>query len=136
MIMPRAAHTDIGASEHPGGMKTYCSAEGHYSADQGLLPDTFWRSVAFITGAGTNGMKYAQLTGCIRPAEFSQLNAGDAGGQYDSSGGAAGRGNPAGSACLGPRACIRCCDDPADCPTHADTEGCPSVIPGAYFDCD
>jgi len=61
----------------------------------------------------------------------------------------------------GPRACIRCCDDPDDCPTHMgqfvpfvlkqklrveptrsllllnkDTEGCPNVIPGNYFDCE
>ena len=57
----------------------------------------------------------------------------------------------------GPRACIRCCQDPADCPTDkgklpqvdyclfsfffewrsfSDTDGCPAVIPGNYFDCD
>lgn len=32
---------------------------------------------------------------------FSQLNNDDGGGQYDSSGGAGGRGNPAGSVCSG-----------------------------------
>ena len=56
-------------------------------------------------------------------------------------------GNPQGSICLGynhyvelveprgPRACIKCCDDPADCPVNQDTLGCPTVIPGNYFDC-
>ncbi|KAJ7177026.1 hypothetical protein C8R46DRAFT_1346918 [Mycena filopes] len=148
MIMPRSAHTDIGASEHPGGMKTYCSHEGRYSADQGELPDDFWSHVKFEQGQGKNGGKYAQLTGCIRPAHFSQLNAGDDGGQYDSSGGERGRGNPEGSVCLSynhyveivepaaPRACIRCCDDPADCPTNTDRDGCPKVIPGSYSGCD
>lgn len=29
MIMPRDPHTDIGDSEHPGGMKTYCSSGMH-----------------------------------------------------------------------------------------------------------
>jgi hypothetical protein len=92
-----------------------------------------------------------EVTGCIRPSHLSRLNPNDAGGQYDSSGGAGGRGNPQGSICLGcdfmtfvnfnvwanlkdfvfsykhyvelvepagPRACIKCCDDPADCPTN------------------
>ena len=54
----------------------------------------------------------------------------------------------------GPRACIKCCDNPVDCPTNkgtspsiaaidivtffprSDTLGCPNVIPGNYFDCD
>ena len=108
------------------------------------------------------------MTGCIRPEKLSRLNPSDAGGQYDSSGGAGGKGNPQGSQCLGykhyvelvepagPRACIRCCDDPRDCPTNkgmwiyalpnvlgrgadsrsSDTQGCPNVIPGNYFDCN
>jgi len=87
------------------------------------------------------------VTGCIRPEKLTRLNPSDAGGQYDSSGGAGGRGNPQGSICLGykhyvelveprgPRACIKCCDDPNDCPTNKDTQGCPTVIPGNYFDC-
>ena len=41
------------------------------------------------------------VTGCIRPSHLSRLNPGDAGGQYDSSGGVGGRGNPEGSVCLG-----------------------------------
>ncbi|KAG8949770.1 hypothetical protein FRC04_008310 [Tulasnella sp. 424] len=56
------------------------------------------------------------------------LNPADAGGQYDSNGGVTLQGNPIGSQCLGyasyveliepagPRACIRCCIDPVDCP--------------------
>ena len=139
------------------------------------------------------------MTGCIRPETVDCLNPGDGGGQYDSSGGAGGRGNPQGSVCTGcvsnslpqvrlvlydynvyfrykhyvelvepagPRACIKCCDDPADCPTnkgecirwqsswnllpcnlpgqwtyadvillHTDTQGCPAVISGNYFNC-
>ncbi|KAJ7485915.1 hypothetical protein FB451DRAFT_1169136 [Mycena latifolia] len=118
MIMPRSAHTNIGDSERPGGMKTYCSSEGRYSSEKGLLPDNFWSDVTFRTGTGKNGGKYAQC---------------DYGGQYDLSGGVKGRGNPQGSACIGynhyieivepasPRACIRCCEDPADCPTSKGT---------------
>jgi len=87
------------------------------------------------------------VTGCIRPEKVSQLVPEDAGGQYDSSGGVNGLGNPQGSICLGynhyvelveprgPRACIKCCDHPDDCPTNKDTQGCPTVIPGNYFDC-
>ncbi|KAF7368805.1 Allergen protein [Mycena venus] len=147
MIMPRNPHTNIGDSEHPGGMKTYCSASGHFDPSQGLIPGGFWRNVAFKTGSGKKGGRYAQLTGCIHPEAVDRLNPRDSGGQYDSSGGAGGRGNPQGSACLGynhyvelvepagPRACIKCCDDPADCPTNKDTQGCPAVIPGNYFNC-
>ena len=95
----------------------------------------------------TDSDLYFPVTGCIRPEKLSRLNPNDAGGQYDSSGGAGGRGNPQGSICLGykhyvelveprgPRACIKCCDDPKDCPTNKDTQGCPAVIPGNYFDC-
>ncbi|KAF8915761.1 hypothetical protein CPB85DRAFT_401700 [Mucidula mucida] len=71
--------------------------------------------------------------------KLEQLIPSDAGGQYDSSGGYRGQGNPQGSVCLGynhyveprgPRACIRCCDDPADCPTNKDTLGFSRVIEG------
>ncbi|EGO05286.1 hypothetical protein SERLA73DRAFT_44150 [Serpula lacrymans var. lacrymans S7.3] len=148
MIMPRDPHTNIGDSEHPGGMQTYCSSAGHYSADQGEIPAGFWSNVSFQSGTGVSGGRYAQLTGCIVPSLLDRLNPNDAGGQYDSSGGVNGQGNPQGSACLGynhyvelvepagPRACIKCCDDPADCPTNKDTDGCPNVIPGNYFNCD
>ena len=128
-------------------MKTYCSPNGRYSSQQGQLPADFWSNVEFKTGKGKNGGRFAQracpkfhsilallhlvaVTGCIRPSHLSRLNPDDAGGQYDSSGGAGGQGNPQGSQCLGykhyvelvepagPRACIKCCDDPADCPTN------------------
>jgi len=147
MIMPRYAHTNIGDSEYPGGMKTYCSPAGVYSSEQGQLPAQFWSNVAFTTGNGPSGRRYAQLTGCIRPELLDRLNPGDGGGQYDSSGGAGGQGNPAGSVCLGynhyvelvepggNRACIKCCDDPADCPVNKDTQGCQAVIAGNYFGC-
>ncbi|KAG6916209.1 hypothetical protein DXG01_007839 [Tephrocybe rancida] len=117
--MPRYAHTNIGDSEYPGGMKTYCSPAGRYSSQQGQLPAQFWRNVEFKTGKGKNGGRYAQrepiphiynmlemlrpvsVTGCINPSLLSRLNPNDGGGQYDSSGGAGGNGNPAGSKCLG-----------------------------------
>ncbi|TFK33463.1 hypothetical protein BDQ12DRAFT_691142 [Crucibulum laeve] len=147
MIMPRDPHTNIGDSEHPGGMKTYCSPSGRYSTQQGQLPANFWSNVALKTGNGPTGQRYAQLTGCIRPELLSRLNPSDGGGQYDSSGGDGGLGNPAGSKCLGynhyvelvepsdNRACIKCCDDFNDCPLNKDTQGCPAVIPGNYFNC-
>ncbi|KAL0945467.1 hypothetical protein HGRIS_000956 [Hohenbuehelia grisea] len=147
MVLPRTPHTNIGDSEHPGGMKTYCTSSAKYSRNQGDLPGDFWSQVELKSGLGRNGAEYKQLTGCIRPERVSALNAGDGGGQYDSSGGREGRGNPEGSKCLGynhyieivepsgPRACLKCCNDPADCPTNRDTQGCPAVIPGNYFHC-
>ncbi|EIN14370.1 hypothetical protein PUNSTDRAFT_56512 [Punctularia strigosozonata HHB-11173 SS5] len=145
MIMPRDAHTNIGDSEYPGGEKTFCSDAARTSDKQGRLPDNFWRSVEHKTAHGAG--KYTQLTGCIRVESTPQLNADDYGGQYDSSGGPKGQGNPVGSVCSGynhyvelvepaaNRACIRCCKEADDCPTHMDTDGCTNVIPGNYFDC-
>ncbi|CAE6332859.1 unnamed protein product [Rhizoctonia solani] len=101
MIMPRDAHTNIGDSEHPGGMKAYCSSSGRYDNSQGKLPDNFWSNIAFASGTSSRGARYAQLTGCIRPETLSRLNPDDGGGQYDSSGGDGGQGNPQGSVCLG-----------------------------------
>jgi len=147
LIVPRDPHTNVGDSEHPGGMISYCSAAAEYSQQQ-VLASNFWSNVAYVAGNGVNGGRYAQLTGCIRPETLDRINPNDAGGQYDSSGGQGGQGNPAGSVCTGynhyvellepagPRACIRCCDDPADCPTNMDQSGCPAVIPGNYFNCD
>ncbi|PFH45950.1 hypothetical protein AMATHDRAFT_115818, partial [Amanita thiersii Skay4041] len=147
MIMPRYEHTNIGDSEYPGGTKTYCSPAGRYSTSQGQLPPDWWSNVEFKTGYSSAGARYAQLTGCIRPDKLSRLNVNDDGGQYDSSGGDGGRGNPEGSVCLGykhyvelvepsaRRACIKCCDNYNDCPLDKDTQGCPAVIKGNYFDC-
>ncbi|KAF9007476.1 hypothetical protein BDQ17DRAFT_1350709 [Cyathus striatus] len=137
MIMPRNANTNIGDSEYPGGTKTYCQ-----------LPADFWSNVAFKSGTSSRGARYAQLTGCIRPEKLSRLNANDGGGQYDSSGGDGGKGNPQGSVCVGykhyvelvepdaKRACIKCCDNYDDCPLNKDTSGCPTVVPGNYFNCN
>jgi len=147
IIVPRDPHTNIGDSERPGGMKTYCSPAGKYSAAQGQLPANFWTNVEFKTGRGIHGSRLAQLTGCINPNMLDRLNPNDDGGQYDSSGGDGGQGNPRGSVCLcynhyveliepsARRACIRCCDDPADCPLNKDTQGCPAVVKGNYFNC-
>lgn len=41
------------------------------------------------------------VTGCIRPETVDRLNPTDGGGQYDSSGGDGGQGNPQGSKCTG-----------------------------------
>lgn len=41
------------------------------------------------------------VTGCINPGVLDRINADDAGGQYDSSGGSSGTGNPVGSVCIG-----------------------------------
>ncbi|KAJ6607664.1 hypothetical protein B0H10DRAFT_2227575 [Mycena sp. CBHHK59/15] len=132
---------------------------------QGLFPANFWTNVALRNATGASG----GVTGCIRTATLDRLNPGDDGGQYDSSGGATRRAASVSGAyrhyveLIEPRAsraCIRCCDDPVDCPTTkgqsfsigtkliaarrgltpslatADTSGCPNVIPGNYFDCD
>ncbi|KAF8147997.1 hypothetical protein B0H34DRAFT_679934 [Crassisporium funariophilum] len=147
LIVPKDAHTNIGDSEQPGGTMSYCTSSGKTSSQQGDLPNNFWSNVAYSTGNGKNGGKYSQLTGCINSGSLDRINSDDAGGQYDSSGGQGGQGNPSGSVCsgynhyvelmepAGPRACIRCCDDPVDCPTNMDTSGCPSVVPGNYFNC-
>ncbi|KAF6759815.1 hypothetical protein DFP72DRAFT_884292 [Ephemerocybe angulata] len=148
MIMPRNAHTTIGDSETPGGMKTYCSPTGKYDSSQGTLPSNFWSNMEFKSGTSSRGARYAQLTGCIRPETLDRLVPSDGGGQYDSSGGAGGNGNPAGSKCLGynhyvelvepdvKRACIKCCDNYDDCPLNLDTSGCPAVVQGNYFNCN
>ena len=148
--MFRNSHTNIGDSERPGGMKSYCSASAKYDSSQGTLPSSFWSNVEFNSGTSSRGARYAQrscipyvnpwkanndepsllVTGCIRPETLDRLNPSDGGGQYDSSGGAGGQGNPAGSKCTGynhyvelvepdvKRACIRCCDNSADCPLN------------------
>lgn len=148
MIMPRNKATTIGDSERPGGMKTYCSPAGKYNSAQGTLPANFWTNLEFKAGISSRGARYAQITGCIRPETLDRLVPSDGGGQYDSSGGAGGLGNPAGSKCLGykhyvelvepdvKRACIKCCDNYDDCPLHMDTRGCPAVIKGNYFNCN
>ncbi|KAK2467645.1 hypothetical protein APHAL10511_000500 [Amanita phalloides] len=147
IIVPKSPHTNIGDSEYSGGETTYCTSTGQTSSDQGLLPDDFWRNVEYKAGNGVNGKPFVQLTGCINAGSLDRLNENDDGGQYDSSGGQDGEGNPQGSVCTGwhsyielvepalPRACIRCCSDDADCPTNLDRSGCPNVIPGNYFDC-
>lgn len=43
----------------------------------------------------------AAVTGCIRPETLDRLVPTDGGGQYDSSGGDGGQGNPRGSKCTG-----------------------------------
>jgi hypothetical protein len=121
MVMPRKAHTNIGDSETPGGMRVYCSASARTDNSQGLFPNDFWKKVTFKSGTGKKGKKYVQrksqsysprsnsdtanrltisVTGRIKKG-FSQLNDNDGGGQYDSSGGAGGQGNPKGSKCAG-----------------------------------
>ncbi|CEL52572.1 hypothetical protein RSOLAG1IB_05777 [Rhizoctonia solani AG-1 IB] len=145
LILPRRAGATVGESETPGGMQAFCSPSAQSDPSQGKLPTDFWRSVTLARGTGASGQSWVQLTGCINV--FSQLNSNDGGGQYDSSGGDGGRGNPEGSACEGynhyvellepgsNRACLRCCQDYNDCPLSMDTSGCPAVIPGNYDGC-
>jgi len=45
--------------------------------------------------------KSLTVTGCIDPSALDRLDPDDAGGQYDSSGGISGAGNPIGSVCIG-----------------------------------
>ncbi|KAG9009468.1 hypothetical protein FRB93_005404 [Tulasnella sp. JGI-2019a] len=142
MIVPREAHTNIGDSEHPGGMQSYCSHPT--DASQGQMPNNFWIEPAMKIGEGVNGKTYVQLTGCINPSTLDRLDPNDTGGQYDSSGGANKLKNPALSTCIGYAhyveliepasnlACIRCCQDPDDCRTNGDTLGCKVVIPADY----
>lgn len=100
---------------------TYCSEAGKYSDEQGTLLSNFWSDVDYTEGRGVNGQRYAQrmfhyskekfrsaliacmliVTGCINAETLDRINPDDAGGQYDSSGGADGDGNPAGSVCTG-----------------------------------
>ncbi|CAE6450915.1 unnamed protein product [Rhizoctonia solani] len=146
-VVSNDAYTNL-LSLAGGGMKTFCSPNGIFDKNlQGELPQDFWSNVEISAVPGVNGARRVQLTGCIRPELSTQLNSGDGGGQYDSSGGEGGLGNPQGSVCIGynhyveliepagRRACIRCCDDPTDCPLTMDTLGCQTVIPGNYFDC-
>ena len=77
MIMPRDPHTNIGDSEHPGGMKTYCSPSGRYSSQQGQLPDDWWSNVSFKTGKGKNGARYAQRAYPYRLRQNIALNVHD-----------------------------------------------------------
>ena len=97
-------------------MISYCSAAAEYSEAQVLSSD-FWSDVKYAEGNGVNGLRYAQrmcsalspffadedetVTGCIRPETLDRIRPDDAGGQYDSSGGTNGEGNPAGSVCRG-----------------------------------
>ncbi|KAF5359152.1 hypothetical protein D9756_002980 [Leucocoprinus leucothites] len=123
-------HVNIGDSEHPGGMQSFCSAPARDNDSQGVLPEDFWSESEYKWARGPQGGKYVQLTGCIRPETIDRLNRNDGGGQYDSSGGEGGRGNPRDSVCAGfnhyieiiepsqKRACIRCCEDFDDCPVH------------------
>lgn len=56
---------------------------------------------SFSTGSLHTLIGYVIVTGCIRPSVIDRLNVVDEGGQYDSSGGAGGKGNPRNSVCVG-----------------------------------
>jgi hypothetical protein len=71
MIMPRDPHTNVGDSEHPGGMQSFCSASAKTSDTQGLLPDNFWSNVTLETGKGSSGGKWIQ-----RPFSFLYIKPG------------------------------------------------------------
>jgi len=101
IIAPKNKRTTVGDSEsnNPGGMKSFCTKP---TSGQGQLPSKFWSSVRHDKKTSKKtGKVYEQITGCIRPSSFDRLVPSDGGGQYDSDGGAGGRGNPAGSVCTG-----------------------------------
>ncbi|CAD6887200.1 unnamed protein product [Tilletia controversa] len=145
MIMPKSKMT-IGDSEFEGGTRSYCTKPA--DSAQGHIPAGLWKSKYVSKKRGKSGGRQVQITGCINPSASSRLIPSDGGGQYDSNGGDGGKGNPRGSVCLGynsyvelvepdvGRACIRCCENPSDCPLSRDTSGCPSVIPGRYDGCN
>ena len=93
LILPRHKMS-VGDSESPGNMRSFCTKP--YSSKQGQLASDFWTKAHF-----KKTDKYVQITGCINPKVQSTLLSNDEGGQYDSNGGEGGRGNPAGSVCLG-----------------------------------
>ncbi|KAI9613789.1 hypothetical protein H4Q26_009636 [Puccinia striiformis f. sp. tritici PST-130] len=116
--------TNIGDSERPGGEAVWCQdSNSKTSPSAGVFNGKFWTDVEISTPK--DGV--IQMTGCINVNTCDRLNPNDAGGQYDSNGGADGRGNPANSYCAnyhtyvqliepaGNRACIRCCQNAADC---------------------
>ncbi|EGG07858.1 uncharacterized protein MELLADRAFT_74588 [Melampsora larici-populina 98AG31] len=141
LVVPKDAHTNIGDSEYPGGEAVWCQGQGQ--GGSGTFNGPFWSQVE--VARPKQGV--VQMTGCININSSDRFNANDGGGQYDSNGGDGGRGNPAGSVCkqypvyveliepAANRACIRCCQNAADCDVSRDTSGCPSVIPGNYFGC-
>ncbi|KAG8918264.1 hypothetical protein FRC02_002495 [Tulasnella sp. 418] len=57
LIVPKNKRTNIGDSEHPGGMTTYCSKP---QGGQGKLPSNFWKNVAYKKGKGKTGKAYVQ----------------------------------------------------------------------------
>jgi len=59
----------------------------------------FFLRVSFRLEGFTNSLRL--VTGCIDPSALDRINADDDGGQYDSSGGSEGTGNPIGSVCEG-----------------------------------
>ncbi|KAK0526423.1 hypothetical protein OC834_004804 [Tilletia horrida] len=144
MIMPKVRST-IGDSEYPGGTRSYCTKPANSA--QGRIVDGLWTKKFFSSKRGKSGGRQVQITGCINPSASSRLIPSDDGGQYDALGGDGGKGNPRNSVCLGykayvelvepaaNRACIRCCENPSDCPLYLDTAGCPAVIPGRYDGC-
>ncbi|KAG9009465.1 hypothetical protein FRB94_014250 [Tulasnella sp. JGI-2019a] len=141
MLAPRIPGMPIAVSGPSGATQSYCN---HPTGGQGQMPPNFW-TPTLRANQGIHGGPYVQLTGCINPGALG-LNSNDPGGQYNSNGRFGEPGNPRGSACAGyahyieriepanRRACIRCCQDPADCPINPEA-ACPAIIPGNYPGC-
>lgn len=75
-LIIRDPHTNVGDSEHPGGMISYCSEAAKYS-DQQVLSSDFWSNVAYVTGQGVNGQNYAQRMFLFRFITFCHMNDGE-----------------------------------------------------------
>lgn len=144
LVVPKDYQTTIGDSEYEGGETVWCDARGTQTPGAtGTFQGDFWKQVEI--SSPKDGV--IQMTGCINVSTCDRLVPSDGGGQYDSNGGDGGRGNPAGSYCANyhsyvqliepsaNRACLRCCANPNDCDLSQDTSGCPTVVPGNYFDC-
>ncbi|KAB5589294.1 putative effector protein [Ceratobasidium theobromae] len=141
ILLPAKPNVDIPISEAEGGAKSFCTPKAFSDPSQGQFPDGFWSNVEVKSGKGPKGGNYIQMTGCFRREKLG-LNPGDEGGQYSPAGA------PKNTQCIGydhyvelvepaeNRACLRCCQQLADCPVNKATQGCEAVIPGNYFDCN
>lgn len=94
MILPTRRNT-IGRSEDGGdGAQSYCTKP---RGNQKQLPSGIWKNGPNVKKTSS----YIQVTGCLRTSKVPVLIPSDGGGQYDSNGGAGGRGNPPNTHCTG-----------------------------------
>ncbi|RDB14970.1 hypothetical protein Hypma_016177 [Hypsizygus marmoreus] len=140
LLVPNTPGELISDAESDG--VSYCSPGAKSSSEtcSNALP------AGFITAAAVNHSDdgaYVQVTGCIDPSKFPNIDPKDAGGQFDVR-------FPNGAQCTfggygasfieqiepsAKRFCLRCCasaNDQVNCNSHKDRQGCPAAIPGVY----